>query len=79
MLIPKYTEYGCEVSPGFRNRTLDMLAGWFGYDREELEAMCLEYERLAAEDGDDPVEGFDHFLSQAIEFDLGIEPKKMKA
>ena len=79
MFIPKYTDWGRSVHPDYRNRALNMLADYFGYDFEELEAECLEYERIAEEEGESPVEGFDHFLFCAIEHDLSIEPRAIEA
>lgn len=76
MFIPKYDAWGLFVNPEYKKRTLKMLAAYFGYDLDELEAECGRYEHEAAEAGYGFVKGFDDFLCNAIEHDLSIEPKK---
>ena len=76
--IPTYADFGASINPAFRNRTLHMLSEHFGYDFEELEDICLEYESVAVADKKTAPEGFMAFLLEAIECDLMIEAGNKK-
>lgn len=71
--IPTYSDFGTSINPVFRERTCHILANYFGYDFDELEETCLEYEKAAVAEGETATDGFMSFLLEAIECDLGLE------